>query len=79
KRAAQAANSYLQAIDAAVSPFFIAGAAGIVTPGHGRSILGTVIVLGIAAILVLGGRALEDRAAAVIVVATALAMTAALG
>ncbi|VAZ69613.1 ESX-5 secretion system protein EccD5 [Mycobacterium kansasii] len=79
KRAAEAANSYLQAIVAAVSPFFIAGAAGIVTPGHGRWILGTVFVLGIAAILVLGGRALKDRAAAVTVVATALAMTAALG
>lgn len=79
KRAAEAANSYLQAIVAALAPFFIAGAAGIVAPGQGRWILGTVFVLGIAAILVLGGRALDDRAAAVTVVSTALAMTAALG
>ena len=79
KRAAEAANGYLQAIVAAVSPFFILGAAGIVNPGQGRWILGTVFVLGIAAILVLGGRALEDRAAAITVVGTALAMTAALG
>lgn len=79
KRAAEAANGYLQAIVAAVAPFFIVSAAGIVTPGQGRWILGTVYVLGIAAILVLGARALEDRTAAVTVVGTALAMTAALG
>lgn len=64
---------------AAVSPFFILGAAGAVTPGHGRWVLATAFVLGIAAILVLGGRALTDRAAAVTVVGTALAMSAALG
>ena len=42
-------------------------------------VLATVYVLGMAQILVFGGRALADRAAAVIVVGTALAMTAALG
>lgn len=79
RRAAAAANGYLQALVAAVSPFFILGAAGAVTPGHGRWVLATAFVLGIAAILVLGGRALTDRAAAVTVVGTALAMSAALG
>jgi type VII secretion integral membrane protein EccD len=79
KRSSEAANGYLQAIVAAVSPFFVLGAAGAVTPGQGRWILGTAFVLGIAAILVLGGRALTDRAAAVTIVGTALAMAAALG
>ncbi|WP_168140653.1 type VII secretion integral membrane protein EccD [Mycolicibacterium frederiksbergense] len=78
-RASEAANGYLQSIVAAVAPFFVLGAAGVVIPGQGRWILGTVFVLGIATILVLGGRALDDRAAAVTVVGTALAMTAALG
>lgn len=78
-RAAAAANGYLQAIVAAVAPFFVLGAAGAVTPGHHRWVLSTVFVLGVAAILVLGGRALADRAAAVTVVGTALAMCAALG
>lgn len=76
-RAAAAANGYLQAIVAAVCPFFILGAAGAVTPGQGRWVLATGFVLGIAAILVLGARALDDRAAAVTVVGTALAMAAA--
>ena len=79
RRAAEAANGYLQALVAAVAPFFVLGAAGAVTPGHDRWVLATVFVLGIAAILVLGGRALADRAAAVTVVGTALAMCAALG
>ena len=48
-------------------------------PGQGRWILATVFVLGVAAILVLGARSLDDRTAAVTVVGTALAMTAALG
>lgn len=78
-RSAAASNGYLQAIVAAVAPFFVLGAAGAVTPGQGRWILGTAFVLGIATILVLGGRALDDRAAAVTVVGTALAMAAALG
>ena len=78
-RAQIAANGYLQSIVAAVAPFFVLGAAGAVSPGHGRWILATVFVLGIALILVLGGRALADRAAAVTVVGTALAMSGALG
>lgn len=79
KRSAEAANAYLQAIVAAVAPFFVLGAAGAVIPGQGRWILATVFVLGVAAILVLGARSLDDRTAAVTVVGTALAMTAALG
>lgn len=78
-RAAYASNGYLQSIVAAVAPFFVLSAAGAVAPGHGRWILATVYVLGMAQILVFGGRALADRAAAVIVVGTALAMSAALG
>jgi type VII secretion integral membrane protein EccD len=79
RRAAEAANGYLQAIVAAVAPFFVLGAAGAVTPGQHRWVLATVFVLCVAAVLVLGGRALADRAAAVTVVGTALAMCAALG
>lgn len=78
-RAQISANGYLQAIVAAVAPFFVLGAAGAVSPGQGRWIWSTVFVLGIALILVLGGRALDDRAAAVTVVGTALVMSGALG
>ncbi|GAA2428896.1 type VII secretion integral membrane protein EccD [Mycolicibacterium llatzerense] len=78
-RAQIAANGYVQAIVAAIAPFFVLGAAGAVAPGQGRWMLATGFVLGIALILVFGGRALDDRAAAVTVVGTALAMSAALG
>lgn len=77
--AAAAANTYQQAIVAATTPFFVAGAAGAVTLGHGRWWLATVYVLALSAILVFRGRSFADRATAVTVVATAFAMSTALG
>lgn len=79
RRAAAAANGYLQAIVAAVAPYFVLAAAGAVTPGRHRWVLATAFVLGVAAILVFAGRALADRTAAITVVGTALTMCAALG
>jgi type VII secretion integral membrane protein EccD len=76
-RAAHAANTYLSALVAATAVFFTLGAWGaLAMPGHGRWWLSTGYVLIIAAILVLGGRAFADRLQAIIVVATALVMTA---
>jgi type VII secretion integral membrane protein EccD len=77
--AAAAANTYQQAIVAATVPFFVFGAAGSVTVGHGRWWLTTVYVLILAAVLVFRGRSFADRATAVTVVATAFGMCVALG
>lgn len=75
-RAAHAANTYLSALVAATAVFFTFGAWGaLVMPGHGRWWLATGYVLIVAAVLVLGGRAFADRLQAIIVVATALAMS----
>lgn len=79
EHAATDANTYQQAVVAATAPFFVLGAAGAVTVGQGRWWLATVYVLALAAILVFRGRSFDDRATAVTVVATALAMTTALG
>jgi type VII secretion integral membrane protein EccD len=79
QRSATAANTYQLAVVAATSPFFILGAAGALTTGHGRWWLTTVYVLMLAAILVFRGRSFDDRATAVTVVATAFAMSTALG
>jgi type VII secretion integral membrane protein EccD len=74
---AAAANTYLTALVAATSVFFVAGAIGAVTPFEGRWWLATVLVGILAIILVLRGRAFTDRAQAVIVVATGLTMATA--
>jgi type VII secretion integral membrane protein EccD len=79
EHAATDANSYHQAVVAATTPFFVLGAAGAVTLGQGRWWLATVYVLVLAAILVFRGRSFADRATAVTVVATAFAMSTALG
>jgi type VII secretion integral membrane protein EccD len=76
-RAAAAANGYLGAIVAATAPFFVWGAACVVTPGQGRWWLATVFVAVVAAVLVFRGRAFADPVPAVVVVATALTMMAA--
>lgn len=76
--AAAAANTYQQAIVAATAPFFVIGAAGAVSVGHGRWWLATVYVLTLAAILVFRGRSFADRATALTVVSTAFAMSTAL-
>ncbi len=76
-RAAAAANGYLGAVVAATAPFFVWGAAQAVTPGQGRWGLATVFVAVVAAVLVFRGRAFADPFPAVVVVATALAMVAA--
>ncbi|MBV8346728.1 MAG: type VII secretion integral membrane protein EccD, partial [Mycolicibacterium sp.] len=76
-RGARAANAYLTSLVAATSIVFMLGAWEAVTmPGHGRWWLSTAYVLILAATLVLGGRAFADRLQAIIVVATALVMTA---
>ncbi|MBN3458422.1 type VII secretion integral membrane protein EccD [Mycobacterium sp. DSM 3803] len=69
-------NTYLTALVASASVFFLAGAAGSVQPGQGRWWLATVYVVIMAAIMVLRGRHFTDRTTAVIVVATALGMVA---
>lgn len=76
--AAAAANTYQQAIVAAVAPFFVIGAAGAVTVGQGRWWLTTIYVLTLAAILVFRGRSFDDRATALTVVSTAFVMSTAL-
>lgn len=79
EHAAAEANTYQQAVALATAPFFVLGAAGAVTVGQGRWWLATVYVLALAAILVFRGRSFDDRTAAVTVVATAFAMSTALG
>jgi type VII secretion integral membrane protein EccD len=77
-RGAVTANTYLTALVAATSVFFVLGGVGAVIPGHGRWWLATVYVLILGTILVLQGRAYADRVQAIIVVATGLVMTTAL-
>jgi type VII secretion integral membrane protein EccD len=74
---AAAANTYLTAVVAATSVFFVAGAIGAVTPHEGRWWLATVLVGIIAVVLVLRGRAFTDRIQAVIIVATGLTIATA--
>ena len=74
---AAAANTYLTALVAATSVFFVGGALGAVIPYDGRWWLSTVLVVILAVILVLRGRAFTDRTQAVIVVATGLTMATA--
>ncbi|MDQ1318769.1 MAG: hypothetical protein QG655_12 [Actinomycetota bacterium] len=76
-RAAAAANTYLTALLAAAALFFVGGAFAVVSPGRGRWVLATVYVVIVGTILVLRGRAFTTRAQAVLVVATGLAMYAA--
>jgi type VII secretion integral membrane protein EccD len=71
---AAAANTYLTALVASTSVFFVTGAVAVVTPGQGRWWLQLVFVAALATILLLRGRAFTDRTQAVIVVATALVM-----
>jgi type VII secretion integral membrane protein EccD len=71
---AAAANTYLTALVASTSVFFVLGSAAAITPGQGRWWLQLVFVAALAALLVLRGRAFTDRAQAVIVVATGLLM-----
>ena len=74
---AAAANTYLTAIVAACSVFFVAGAVGVVTPWQGRWWLATVFVGIVSIVLVLRGRALTDRVQAIIIVSTGLTMATA--
>lgn len=76
-RGAANSNTYLTALVASASVFFVAGAAGSVQPGQGRWWLATIYVAILAVILVLRGRHFSDRTTAVIVVATALSMVVA--
>jgi type VII secretion integral membrane protein EccD len=76
--AAAAANTYLTALVAATSVFFVGGALGAVTPFAGRWRLAAALVAVLSIILVLRGRAFTDRTQAVIVVATGLTMATAL-
>jgi type VII secretion integral membrane protein EccD len=71
---AAAANTYLTALVASTSVFFVFGAVAAVTPGRGRWWLQLVYVTALGALLVLRGRAFTDRVQAVIVVATGLIM-----
>lgn len=71
---AAAANTYLTALVACTSVFFVAGTVAVITPGQGRWWLQLVFVAALAAILVLRGRAFTDATQAVIVVATGLMM-----
>jgi type VII secretion integral membrane protein EccD len=71
---AAAANTYLTALVASTSVFFVTGAVAVITPGQGRWWLQLVFVAALATILLLRGRAFTDRTQAVIVVATALVM-----
>jgi type VII secretion integral membrane protein EccD len=71
---AAAANTYLTAVVASTSLFFVLGTVAAITPGQGRWWLQLVFVAALAALLVLRGRAFTDRAQAVIVVATGLLM-----
>lgn len=71
---AAAANTYLTALVASISVFFVAGTVAMITPGQGRWWLQLVFVAALATILVLRGRAFTDRTQAVIVVATGLLM-----
>jgi type VII secretion integral membrane protein EccD len=74
---AAAANTYLTALVASTSVFFVSGAIAVSTPGQGRWWLQLVFVAALAALLVLRGRAFTDRTQAVIVVATGLMMATA--
>ena len=76
-RAAAAANTYLTALLASTAVFFVGGAFAVVSPGSGRWVLATVYIVVVATILVLRGRAFTTRTQAVLVVATGLAMYAA--
>jgi type VII secretion integral membrane protein EccD len=71
---AAAANTYLSALVASCSVFFLLAAVELVRPHQGRWWLATVYVGILAIILVLRGRALTDRAQAIVIVATGLAM-----
>lgn len=79
QRGAKAANTYLTALVAGTAVFFVGGAAGAITPGHGRWWLTTVYVLMMATILVLAARAFADRVQAMILVAAALTMMVLVG
>lgn len=74
---AAAANTYLTALVAACSTFFVIGAVGVVTPFTGRWWLATVYVGILSVVLVLRGRALTDRIQSVLIVATGLLMATA--
>lgn len=74
---AAAANTYLTALVACTSVFFLFGAVAVITPGRGRWWLQLVFVAALAVLLVLRGRAFTDRTQAVIVVATGLLMATA--
>jgi type VII secretion integral membrane protein EccD len=74
---AAAANTYLTALVASTSVFFVTGAVLVITPGQGRWWLQLVFVAALATLLVLRGRAFTDRTQAVIVVATGLMMATA--
>jgi ESX secretion system protein EccD len=71
---AAAANTYLTALVASTSLFFVFGTVAVVTPGQGRWWLQLVFVAALGVLLVLRGRAFTDRTQAVIVVATGLLM-----
>lgn len=71
---AATANTYLTALVASTSVFFVCGAFAMITPGQGRWWLQLVFVTALGALLVLRGRAFTDRTQAVIVVATGLMM-----
>ncbi|OMC13520.1 type VII secretion integral membrane protein EccD [Mycobacterium sp. SP-6446] len=71
---AAAANTYLTALVASTSVFFVSGAVAVITPGHGRWWLQLVFVAALAALLVLRGRAFTDRTQAIVVVASGLLM-----
>lgn len=73
-KGAAAANTYLTALVASTSVFFVCGAVAVITPGRGRWWLELVYVTVLGALLVLRGRAFTDRTQAVIVVATGLMM-----
>ena len=74
---AAAANGYLTSVVAACSVFFIVGAAELVTPLRGRWWLVLLYVGILSVMLVLRGRALTDRAQAILIVATGLSMATA--
>ena len=67
----------MTALLASTAVFFVGGAFAVVSPGSGRWVLATVYIVVVATILVLRGRAFTTRTQAVLVVATGLAMYAA--
>lgn len=74
RRGAEASTSYLTALLASVSVFFLGATIWALNPGQGRWWLATVYLGILATILILRGRAFAAREQSIIVVSTGLAM-----